>query len=63
MKERTRQYACLGLAVLLVITGTVATGLLPSTVLYQVFAGSVVVAGFAVSFVCLGGFEFLERIE
>ena len=63
MKESTRQYGCLGLAVLLVITGTVATGLLPSTVFYQALAGSVIVAGFAVSFMCLGGFDFHERIE
>ena len=60
MKERIRQYACLGLAVVMVITGTVATGLLPSTILYQVLAGGVIVAGFAVTFVCLGGFDFLK---
>lgn len=53
----------MGFAVVLIITGTVATGLLPSTILYQVLAGGVIVAGFAVTFVCLGGFEFLEEIE
>lgn len=53
MKESTRQYACFGVAVVLVVTGTIATGLVPSTPLYQALAGSVIVAGFAVGYVCL----------
>ena len=60
MKERIRQYACLGVAVALIITGTLATGLVPSTTPYQVLAGSVIVAGFAVSYVCLSGFIFRD---
>lgn len=52
MIEHRGQYACLAVAVVLVITGTLAAGLLPSTTLYQILAGSIIVAGFAVSYLC-----------
>lgn len=58
--DRRRRYAGLGVAVVLIITGTLATGLLPSTPLYQVIAGGLIVAGFAVGYASLGAFEFLE---
>lgn len=60
MQKRIRQYMCFGVAVVLVVTGTIATGLVPSTPLYQVLAGSIIVAGFAVGYLCLSGFNFLE---
>lgn len=60
MSERARRYGCLGLAAALVVTGTLGTGFLPSTALYQVLAGGLIVAGFLVSFICLGGFELSE---
>ena len=60
MKGEIRQYACLGVAVALIITGTLATGVVPSTTPYQVLAGSVIVAGFAVTYACLVRFEFFE---
>lgn len=61
--EKLRTYGCLTLAVLLVIAGTLATGLLPSTALYQVLAGGVIVAGFALVFVCLGGLDAFDGFE
>ena len=60
MTNRARQYACLGVATVLVIIGTLSTGLLPSTPLYQVLAGGIIVGGFAVGYACLGPFEFSE---
>lgn len=53
MESRTR-YACLGLSVLLVIGGTLATGVVPSTLPAQALAGGVIVAGFLLVYVCLG---------
>ncbi len=61
MNDRRRQYICLGLAALLVISGTLATGLLPSTRLSQILAGGIIVAGFGIGYACLGAFEFLKR--
>lgn len=58
--ENRRRYAGLGVAVVLIITGTLATGFLPSTPLYQVIAGGLIVAGFAVGYASSGAFEFLE---
>lgn len=58
--DRRRRYAGLGVAVVLIITGTLGTGFLPSTPLYQVIAGGLIVAGFAVGYASLGAFEFLE---
>ena len=60
MKERTRRYVCLGVAVVLIFTGTLATGLVPSTAPYQILAGGIIVAGFAVGYLCLGTFDFLD---
>lgn len=57
---RVRQYACLVGAVVLVIGGTLATGVLPSTLPYQVLAGGAIVAGFALGYACVGAFEFLK---
>lgn len=59
MEDRTRRYACLALAASLLVTGTLATGLLPSGTVYQVLAGAIIVAGFAVGYACLGAFDFL----
>lgn len=63
MSEKLRTYGCLALAVLLVVAGTLATGLLPPTALYQVLAGGVIVAGFALVFVCLGGLDAFDGFE
>jgi hypothetical protein len=60
MREQTKRYGGFGLAAVLVITGTLASGFLPSTMPYQVLAGGFIVAGFLISFVCLGGVEFPE---
>lgn len=60
MKDTTRQYGCVAVAVALVIAGTIGTGLAPPTALYQALAGSLIVAGFAVSYLCLGGFDLRE---
>ena len=58
MEDRTRHYACLAIAVGLMITGTLATGVLPSTTLYQVFAGGIIVLGFGIAYACLGALDF-----
>lgn len=59
MEDRTRKYGGLAVAVLLFIAGTLATGLLPSTLFYQVLAGGLIVAGFAVGYAAFGVFDFL----
>jgi hypothetical protein len=60
MKNKRRQYVYLGLAAVLIVAGTLATGLLPSTLFYQLLSGGFIVAGFAVGYAGLGTFEFLE---
>jgi fructose-1,6-bisphosphatase/inositol monophosphatase family enzyme len=60
MSQRLRQYGCLAIAGILVVAGTLATGVLPQTTLSQVLAGTIIVAGFALGFVCLGGLEGFE---
>lgn len=47
-----RSLACPGLAVVLVVAGSLATGVLPSTTPYQVIAGGGIVAGFALLLYC-----------
>jgi hypothetical protein len=60
MNDKTRQYVFLGLAAVLIATGTLATGLLPSTLFYQLLSGGLIVAGFAVGYAGLGAFKFPE---
>jgi len=60
MKRKGRQYVFLGLAAVLIVVGTLATGFLPSTPFYQALSGGIIVAGFAVGYVGLGDFDFLE---
>lgn len=60
MKESTRRYAYLGVAVSLIIIGTIATGLLPSAAPYQAVAGGIIVAGFAMGYWCLGATDFFD---
>lgn len=60
MDDRRRRYALLGLAIALLVVGTIATGLLPSTAPYQIFAGALIVAGFAVGYVGIGAFDVVE---
>lgn len=60
MDERLRTYGSLVGAILLVLGGTVATGLLPPTLPYQLLAGLVIVGGFGLGYVGLEGFEFPE---
>lgn len=50
----------LGLAAVLIVVGTLGTGFLPATPFYQILSGGTIVAGFAVEYVGLGAFEFLE---
>ena len=50
----------LGLAAVLIVVGTLGTGILPSTPFYQILSGGIIVAGFAVGYAGLGTFEFLE---
>lgn len=49
-----REQVCLGVAILVVLAGTLAAGLLPRTTPYQVLAGGIIVAGFAVAYACVG---------
>lgn len=60
MNEKLRTYGGLALAVVLIVAGTLATGLLPSGVEYQVVAGAIIVAGFAVGYYSLGAFDGLS---
>jgi fructose-1,6-bisphosphatase/inositol monophosphatase family enzyme len=60
MDGRLRTYGSLAVALLLVLAGTLATGVLPATVPYQLLAGLVIVAGFAVGYLGLVGFELPE---
>jgi hypothetical protein len=60
MADRRRRYLCLGIATALIVAGTLATGLLPSTAPYQALAGGIIVLGFAVLYVCLGPLDVLE---
>ncbi len=48
------EYACLAVAITVVLGGTLAAGLLPQTLPFQVVAGAVIVAGFAVAYACVG---------
>lgn len=47
-----REIGCVALAVALVLVGTLSTGPLPSTGPYQVVAGGIIVAGFALLLYC-----------
>ncbi|MEF8801150.1 MAG: hypothetical protein V5A38_06465 [Halolamina sp.] len=58
MDERLRTYGSLAGAILLVIGGTVATGVLPPTPAYQLLAGLIIVGGFALGYIGLEGLEF-----
>ena len=50
-----RQLGCLAVAVVLVVGGTLATGVLPRTTAGQLVAGGIIVAGFAVLYYCFAG--------
>lgn len=60
MDEKTREYAGVGLGIVLIVGGIFSTGILPSTTLYQVLAGGIIVAGFAIAFASVNAFEFPE---
>jgi hypothetical protein len=60
MENKHRRCVFLGLAVVLIVFGTLATGYLPSTPFYQILSGSLIVAGFAVGYAGLGAFDVLE---
>lgn len=53
MDDRLRTYGSLLLAALLVVVGTLATGVLPPTLPYQLLAGALIVAGFVVGYLGL----------
>jgi hypothetical protein len=57
MNVEFRDVVCAGVALTLIVSGTLATGVFPSTTPYQVLAGSMIVAGFAVGYYCLGAFQ------
>ena len=48
-----REVGCVVVAFALIVIGTFSTGLLPPTTPYQVLAGAIIVAGFALPFFCL----------
>lgn len=50
----------MAVGVALVVAGSLATAFVPEGALFQVLAGAVIVAGFAVVFLCLGALEFPE---
>ena len=52
-----RELGCSAVAVALVVVGTFATGLLPSSRPYQVVAGGIIVAGFALLLYCFRGWD------
>jgi len=54
MFDGPREYACLAVAVLVVLGGTVAAGLLPRTTPSQVLAAAIIVFGFAIAYACVG---------
>lgn len=58
--ETRRRLGCLALATALVVVGTLATGVLPSTTTQQALAGVAIVAGFGLAFYCLGALETPE---
>lgn len=60
MDERLRTYGSLAGAILLVVGGTLLTGVLPPTPRSQLVAGLVIVAGFALGYVGLVGVELPE---
>ncbi|WP_185903333.1 MULTISPECIES: hypothetical protein [Halobacteriales] len=60
MESKHRRYGLFGLAAVLIVVGTLATGFLPSTPFYQILSGGIIVAGFVVGYAGLGAFEFLE---
>lgn len=60
MDERLRTYGSLIGAILLVVGGTLLTGVLPPTPRYQLLAGLVIVAGFALGYVGFIGVELPE---
>jgi hypothetical protein len=63
MNERTQTVGCLLSALILVATGTLLTGVLPSGWGYQAIAATIIVAGFAVPVVCFGPDEFVPTLE
>jgi hypothetical protein len=60
MDEQVRTYGSLVGAILLVIGGTLLTGVLPPTPRYQLVAGLAIVVGFALGYVGMVGFELPE---
>ncbi|PSQ32567.1 hypothetical protein BRD09_03330 [Halobacteriales archaeon SW_10_68_16] len=54
MLDGPREYAWFAVALLLVLGGTIAAGLLPGTWPSQALAGGIIVAGFAVAWLALG---------
>ncbi|AEN04893.1 hypothetical protein [Halolamina sp.] len=53
MDQRLRKYGSLVGSVVLVVVGTLATGILPATVPYQLLAGAIIVAGFGLGYIGL----------
>lgn len=60
MDNRTKRYLGLAVAVLLVVSGTLATGLLPSTRRYQTMASVMIVGGFMVGYAVIGSLYVLD---
>jgi fructose-1,6-bisphosphatase/inositol monophosphatase family enzyme len=53
MDDRLRTYGSLAGAIILVAGGTLATGVLPPTLPYQLLAGAIIVAGFGLGYIGL----------
>jgi hypothetical protein len=49
----TRTVGCLAASGALLVAGTLGTGLLPPTLPYQALAGALIVAAFALVFLCM----------
>lgn len=60
MDERLRTYGLLAGAILLVLGGTLATGVFPPTLPYQLVAGLLIVAGFGLGYAALDAFDLPE---
>jgi hypothetical protein len=56
-------YGCIGLAVALVSIGTISTGFLPEDAIYQIIAGGLIVAGFALGYFCFESPSFFPPDE
>jgi hypothetical protein len=60
LEGRARTVACIAAGGGLIAVGTLGTGVLPSSLPYQLLAGATIVAGFAVVYACIGAFDAFD---